>query len=191
MDILPPTHTAMGQSAACLSAQGLYSLPCRQDQLQLLCTGNFMDHNLQTFIEASWHCRRYHRHFSTEGVQMPSYFIYIPTMCIYVQFLHVKAQHLLVVLVRCGRSERIPIILSKWVWYLVQRLLSLDCAISPSTDLRKLHQMVYWVYCTCKECHTHVYAPNHIYLEPVSCCWSENELFSRSSLTCLHWYGRF
>ena len=72
MDILPPTHTAMGQSAACLSAQGLYSLPCRQDQLQLLCTGNFIDHNLQTFIEASWHCRRYHSHFCTEGVQMPS-----------------------------------------------------------------------------------------------------------------------
>jgi len=78
------------------------------------------------------------------------YFICVPTMCMYVQFLHIKAQHLLVVLVRCGRSERIPIILSKWVWYLVQRLLSLDCGISPSTDLRKLHQMVYWVYCTCK-----------------------------------------
>lgn len=150
MDILPPTHTAMGQSAACLSAQGLYSLPCRQDQLQLLCTGNFTDYNLQTFIEASWHCRRYHSHFFQKVYKCLHYFICIPTMCMHVQFLNVKAQHLLVVLVRCGRSERIPIILIKWVWYLVQWLLSLDCAISPSTDLRKLHQMVYWVYCTCK-----------------------------------------
>lgn len=191
MDILPPTHTAMGQSAAWLSAQGLYSLPCRQDQLQLLCTGNFMDHTLQTFIEASWHCRRYHSHFST-GVQMPS------LLHVYTYNVHART-----VSARQGPN----ICLWSW-WGVVGQKESLSSSANGFGTLYNgffpsivqfHHPLIYESsikWCTgyivhVKECHHMYMHRNHNYLEPVSCCWSENELVSRSSLTCLHWYGRF